>query len=76
MGNDNEIIDNIANKEYEFGFVTDIEMDVIPAGLDDDTVRFISEKKGEPGWLLNWRLKVNGLFTTNSSILLLIIKIQ
>ena len=35
MANDNEIIDNIANKEYEFGFVTDIEMDVAPAGLGD-----------------------------------------
>jgi hypothetical protein len=37
MGNDNEIIENIANKEYEFGFVTDIEMDILPAGLDEDT---------------------------------------
>src|SRR6186713_353449 len=57
MPNDNEIIDNIANKEYEFGFVTDIEMDILPAGLDDGTVRYISEKKKEPEWLLNWRLK-------------------
>ena len=45
MGNDNEIIDNIANKEYEFGFVTDIEMDILPAGLNEDTIRYISEKK-------------------------------
>src|SRR5277367_3554939 len=57
MGNDNEIIDNIANKEYEFGFVTDIEMDVAPAGLSEDTIRYISEKKKEPDWLLEWRLK-------------------
>ena len=57
MPNDNEIIDNIANKEYEFGFVTDIEMDILPAGLDEGTVRYISEKKKEPEWLLNWRLK-------------------
>ena len=57
MQNDNEIIDNIANKEYEFGFVTDIEMDIAPVGLDEGTIRYISEKKKEPEWLLNWRLK-------------------
>src|ERR1700685_512808 len=57
MANENEIIDNIANKEYEFGFVTDIEMDVAPAGLSEDTIRYISEKKKEPEWLLEWRLK-------------------
>src|SRR6201992_2449455 len=57
MGNDNEIIDNIANKEYEFGFVTDIEMDILRAGLNEDTIRYISEKKKEPEWLLEWRLK-------------------
>src|SRR5215469_3183584 len=57
MANDNEILDNIANKEYEFGFVTDIEMDILPAGLDEDTIRYISEKKKEPAWLLEWRLK-------------------
>src|ERR1700743_2073473 len=57
MENDNEILDNIANKEYEFGFVTDIEMDILPAGLNEDTIRYISEKKKEPEWLLEWRLK-------------------
>src|SRR5579864_9111214 len=57
MANDNEIIDNIANKEYEFGFVTDIEMDILRAGLNEDTVRYISAKKKEPEWLLEWRLK-------------------
>src|SRR6202161_4732348 len=57
MANDNEIIDNIANKEYEFGFVTDIEMDVAAAGLSEDTIRYISEKKKEPEWLLEWRRK-------------------
>src|SRR6201996_1560961 len=57
MPTDNEIIDNIANKEYEFGFVTDIEMDILPAGLNEDTIRYISEKKKEPEWLLEWRLK-------------------
>src|ERR1700733_1886007 len=57
MANDNEIIDNIANKEYEFGFVTDIEMDIAPAGLNEETIRYISAKKNEPEWLLDWRLK-------------------
>src|SRR6202012_1636296 len=57
MGNDNDIIYNIANKEYEFAFVTDIEMDIAPAGLNEETIRFISAKKNEPEWLLEWRLK-------------------
>lgn len=42
---------------YKWGFETDIEMDVAPKGLDEATVRLISERKGEPGWLLDWRLK-------------------
>lgn len=57
MRNSNEIIDDIANKEYEFGFTTDIEMDIAPAGLNEDIIRFISAKKNEPEWLLEWRLK-------------------
>jgi Fe-S cluster assembly protein SufB len=57
MRNSNEIIDDIANKEYEFGFTTDIEMDIAPVGLNEDTIRFISAKKQEPEWLLEWRLK-------------------
>ncbi|MHA4812290.1 Fe-S cluster assembly protein SufB [Flavitalea flava] len=57
MPNDNELIDNLANKEYEYGFVTDIEMDIAPAGLNEETIRFISAKKNEPEWLLAWRLK-------------------
>jgi Fe-S cluster assembly protein SufB len=44
-------------REYKFGFVTDIEQDFAPPGLDESTVRFISAKKGEPQWLLDWRLK-------------------
>ena len=51
------IIEQIAEKEYEFGFVTDIEMEIAPKGLSEDTVRFISAKKNEPEWLLEWRLK-------------------
>jgi Fe-S cluster assembly protein SufB len=43
--------------DYKYGFVTDIESDLAPKGLDDDTVRFISVKKNEPQWLLDWRPK-------------------
>jgi Fe-S cluster assembly protein SufB len=42
---------------YKYGFVTDIESDVVPAGLNEDVVRLISAKKGEPAWMLDWRLK-------------------
>ena len=43
--------------QYKYGFVTDIESEKAPKGLSDDTIRFISAKKGEPEWLLEWRLK-------------------
>jgi Fe-S cluster assembly protein SufB len=52
-----ETIESFANKEYEFGFVTDIDADTVPAGLNEDVVRTISAKKAEPEWLLEWRLK-------------------
>jgi len=45
------------NEGYKYGFVTDIETESAPPGLDEDTVRFISAKKGEPQWLLDWRLQ-------------------
>jgi Fe-S cluster assembly protein SufB len=50
-------IESLVNKEYAYGFVTDIESDAIPKGLTEDTVRLISAKKQEPEWLLEWRLK-------------------
>ena len=46
-----------ATESYRHGFVTDIEMERAPKGLSEDTVRFISARKGEPQWLLQWRLK-------------------
>jgi len=46
-----------AKREYKYGFVTDIEQDFAPPGLNEDIVRFISAKKNEPQWLLDWRLK-------------------
>src|ERR1044071_324434 len=50
-------IEVLANKEYKCGFVTDIESDMIPRGLTEDTVRLISAKKNEPEWMLEFRLK-------------------
>ena len=53
----NNIIEEVTNSEYKYGFVTDIEMDTAPIGLTEDTVRFISAKKNEPEFLLEYRLK-------------------
>jgi Fe-S cluster assembly protein SufB len=48
---------DIAEKKYKYGFVTDIESETAPKGLSEEIVRFISAKKNEPAWLLEWRLK-------------------
>jgi Fe-S cluster assembly protein SufB len=50
-------IETLANREYRWGFVTDIEADSAPPGLNEEIVRFISAKKNEPQWMLDWRLK-------------------
>jgi Fe-S cluster assembly protein SufB len=50
-------VESLVNKEYKYGFVTDIESDVVPKGLSEDVIRLISAKKQEPEWLLEWRLK-------------------
>jgi Fe-S cluster assembly protein SufB len=52
-----EQIQKLIRKDYEAGFITAIESETIPPGLDEDVVRLISSKKGEPDWLLEWRLK-------------------
>jgi len=52
-----EILNGVTSGEYKYGFYTDIETDKIPKGLNEDIVRLISEKKGEPEWLLEFRLK-------------------
>jgi len=57
MTDQTKIIEDFANREYEAGFVTDVEQETLPPGLDEDIVRLISERKGEPQWLLDWRLK-------------------
>src|SRR5438876_6846650 len=51
-----QTIRSLSDEGYKYGFVTDIESDSAPPGLNEDTVRFISAKKGEPEWLLEWRL--------------------
>jgi Fe-S cluster assembly protein SufB len=51
-----EQVQTLADDGYKHGFVTDIEMETAPKGLSEDTVRFISAKKNEPEWLLEWRL--------------------
>jgi Fe-S cluster assembly protein SufB len=50
-------IEELANRDYKFGFVTDIEQEYAPKGLNEDIVRLISAKKKEPEWMLEWRLK-------------------
>ncbi len=47
----------LSSREYKYGFVTDIESDRAPKGLNEDVIRLISEKKKEPDWMLEWRLK-------------------
>ena len=57
MATDGSGIETLAGGDYKYGFVTDIESEFAPKGLDEDIVRFISAKKDEPGWLLEWRLR-------------------
>ncbi len=57
MSESDKILEEITNREYQYGFVTDIESDKAPKGLNEDIIRFISAKKEEPEWLLEWRLK-------------------
>jgi Fe-S cluster assembly protein SufB len=52
-----DTVREVTDQKYKYGFVTDIESDSAPPGLDESTVRFISAKKGEPDWLLEWRLE-------------------
>ena len=57
MPSANETIQELANQEYKYGFVTDIESDAIPRGLNEEVVRTISARKNEPAFLLEWRLR-------------------
>src|SRR6266478_6608904 len=57
MDNDLRTIERTVLSDYKYGFVTDIEADEAPKGLNEGTIRFISAKKNEPQWMLEWRLK-------------------
>lgn len=57
MSEDLKIIEDVTSGEYKYGFVTDIDVEVAPKGLNEDIVRMISAKKNEPEWMLNWRLR-------------------
>ena len=52
-----DTVQSLTESGYKWGFETDIEMDVAPKGLNEDTIRMISARKDEPEWLLAWRLK-------------------
>ncbi|MEB2344689.1 MAG: Fe-S cluster assembly protein SufB [Deltaproteobacteria bacterium] len=52
----NETLEQLARADYEWGFTTDVEQDVLEPGLSEDVIRLISTKKGEPAWMLDWRL--------------------
>jgi Fe-S cluster assembly protein SufB len=64
MSTSTETIEQLANREYKYGFITDVETETIPKGLSEDVVRLISMKKNEPDWLLEWRLKAYRLWLT------------
>ena len=53
----NKVLDEVTQSEYKYGFVTDIETEFAPVGLTEDTIRYISEKKNEPEFMLEFRLK-------------------
>src|SRR5688572_21920037 len=57
MSKSNQVLEEITSREYEHGWTVNLEADEAPKGLSEDIVRFISAKKGEPEWLLEWRLK-------------------
>jgi Fe-S cluster assembly protein SufB len=57
MSTSTQTIEQLASREYKYGFVTDVEQDAVPRGLTESIVRLISAKKEEPEWLLEWRLK-------------------
>ena len=57
MEQEQQVLDDVVHGEYKYGFVSDIEQELLPKGLNEDVVRFISAKKEEPEWMLEWRLK-------------------
>src|ERR1041384_6950391 len=57
MSDKNEILEQHIASDYKYGFTSDIQMETAPKGLSEEIVRFISKKKNEPEWMLEWRLK-------------------
>ena len=57
MEEKDDILNEVTNGEYKYGFVTDIDTETIPKGLSEEVVRMISAKKGEPEWMTDFRLK-------------------
>ncbi len=56
MSKESDVLEDHINSEYKYGFETNIETDSAPMGLNEDIIRFISAKKEEPSWMLDWRL--------------------
>ncbi|PID81701.1 Fe-S cluster assembly protein SufB [bacterium DOLJORAL78_65_58] len=57
MSEEKKMLEELASRKYKWGFVSDVESDTVPPGLNEDVIRFISAMKKEPQWLLDWRLK-------------------
>jgi len=57
MATETNVLDDVVGSDYKWGFTTDVEQETLPKGLDENVVRFISAKKEEPEWMLEWRLK-------------------
>lgn len=57
MSTEDQLLEEVTTADYKYGFTTDIDMDMAPKGLGEETVRFIAAKKNEPEWMLAWRLK-------------------
>ena len=66
MSKDLELLEELTTSEYKYGFYTDIEADEIPAGLNEDVIRLLSEKKNEPEWMLEYRLSAYRVWQTMS----------
>jgi Fe-S cluster assembly protein SufB len=64
MKTDNEFVKEVANQKYEYGFTTDVQTDIIKKGLNEDVIRLISQKKCEPQWMLDFRLKAYNFWKT------------
>ncbi len=56
MEHSQDILEKRIEQDYQYGFITDIDQDILPPGLNEEVIRHISEKKNEPGWMLEWRL--------------------